>query len=380
MNFQITSPSGGSFLVEIYDSSATLVYSATHGNEVFDPGITTAGDYILYYTYAGVTQGACFTIPDCGCPTFQGFDFFTGGDDLTYMKLLFQITSFCPFTIAGAGSDPIPGAGVYYAPVFIEIDSITDMTFEGGDVYSLSYPLLGFTTYTFSTFINGTKLCESDLIVTDGSCEGVSDYTIGTTSVGANRYIRIVTASCAADCNSYTVDYFQSYPIPTVPITGSVPHTVDCGTLPSTLDILVTPEYYTAGGAAFSQFKVKVTNCCGAITEQTVTILGETCDAKRPTLAFLAAGPVIGFFYDPAYPCGGIDCDTLTVTYTQINSGIVGVPDSGTTVIDVCPISTNVPISPNFSFPGSTGIAGTNRARYSVTVTNCCGEVFSFVA
>jgi hypothetical protein len=61
MTLQITAPIGGTFDVVIKNSGGATVYSATHGNEVFDPAISTAGDYEMFIDGAD-TPVYCFTV------------------------------------------------------------------------------------------------------------------------------------------------------------------------------------------------------------------------------------------------------------------------------------------------------------------------------
>lgn len=77
--------------------------------------------------------------------------------------------------------------------------------------------------------------------------------------------------------------------------------------------------------------------------------------------------------------CSSATCKSWTINYTQINGGIIGTPDSGTvSIADICVSgANNFPISPNTSYPGYTGLAGSGRVKYAITAISCCGATIS---
>jgi len=77
--------------------------------------------------------------------------------------------------------------------------------------------------------------------------------------------------------------------------------------------------------------------------------------------------------------CVANTCSTATVNYVQINEGMIGAPDAGTlTGFSLCPTGVKtIPITPNTSYPGYSGLSGPGAVRYSVTVTTCCGNTYT---
>ena len=278
MILQITEPIGGSFDVVIKNSSGVTVYSATHGNETFDPAITTAGDYTMYID-GEETPVYCFTISACECPPFLAAEVTTPNDVFYYFNINFDISEweFCPFSIY------VEAIG-YFSSTY-DINTLADFT-----------------------------------LVT-------SDLAKKTTLIGGRTdiYYRVqLLDSEATFCYDGYVTSEECFSTEIVPIDGGF---------------------------------VQITN-----------------------------GGSTGFrlfmdYNDADYP--DFTCTSLVVNYLQINTGIVGTPDSGTLVIpDVLAFSgTSIiwSVSPNLSYPAYIGspFSGVGRVRYSVTVENCCGQIMS---
>jgi hypothetical protein len=279
MNLQITAPIGGTFDVVIKNSGGTTVYSATHGNEVFDPAITTAGDYEMYIDGAD-TPVYCFTITACECPPFLQAFISTPNDVFYYFNIEFDLSgwTFCPFFIY------VESIG-YFSATYA-INTLADLTFVSSD--------LGRKT----TLIGG----RTDIYYA---------VTLMDTATGEPCYEGYVTSE---ECFSTEI----------VPIDGGF-------------------AQITSGGSTG------------------VRLFMDYNDADYPDFT----------------------CTSLVVNYLQINAGIIGTPDSGTLVIpDVLAFSgTSIiwSVSPNLSYPAYIGsaVTGSGRARYSITVENCCGAIFS---
>lgn len=277
MILQITEPIGGTFSVVIKDSDGDTVYSDTHGNETFDPAITTAGDYTMYID-GNDTPVYCFTISACECPPFIAAEVTTPNDVFYYFNINFDISDweFCPFSIY------VESIG-YFSATY-DINTLADFTLVTSDLAKKTTLIGGRTDIYYRV-----QLLDSEATFCyDG-------YVYG-------------------DCVSTIIE----------PISGGF-------------------AQITGGGSTG------------------VRLVMDWNDADY----------------------GSFTCTDLTISYLQINAGIVGTPDSGLVSIpDVLAYSGTsilMPVSPNLSYPAYIGsaITGSGRARYRITVTNCCGAVFT---
>lgn len=378
MNFAIDNPIGGTFSVVIKNTTGTTVYSATHGNETFDPGITTPGSYILYIDNE---VGFCFDIPACECPPLTSATIILGG--LTYSGL-FSFTydspdDFCPFDIlirtefTGGMFGTIP------------INSITDLVAAPSGVYTKTISLggVGFMEYKIKTQ-SSDEICFDGTVTYDCVPPTIESVELGYDSE-LGYYIEVTTIGCG--CGSYTINYTQTYPV--AAFSGGASRVLDCEDLPDVFRVYINP---TPDGAGRVGMKVNITDCCRGVSEYLLDVL-PPC-VSGPTIGLmpggadrfiLATGPVLAFNYWPtgSNPCPTLSCKSITVTYTQVNPGILGDPENVTLFIsDVCasyPFGTiTIPIFPNTSYPAYTGgsvVSGSGRALYAVVVTNCCGVV-----
>lgn len=81
--------------------------------------------------------------------------------------------------------------------------------------------------------------------------------------------------------------------------------------------------------------------------------------------------------YETGTSCSGADCVTADINYLQIDVVSSGVPDSGTlAAYDLCAQNYFV-VTPNIDYPGYNPATNAGRPRYAVTVTTCCGAVYS---
>lgn len=276
MILQITEPIGGSFDVVIKNSGGTTVYSATHGNETFDPAITTAGDYTMYID-GEETPVYCFTISACECPPFLSASVSTPNDVFYYFNIEFDLSDweFCPFSIY------VESIG-YFSATY-DINTLADLSFVSSDL--------------------GRK----------------------TTLIGGRTDI-----------------YYR-------------------------VQLLDSEATFCYDGYVYAP---------------------EVCVAPVPVGSYslgLIGGTTNGCFFNyNSADCGSFTCNGLTINYLQTNAGIVGTPDSGSIPItDVCATyptgSISFPITPNTSYPAYTGnpLSGSGRARYSITIENCCGTIFN---
>lgn len=375
-------PYAGTFAVYIKDSSGTIVYGPTFqlGLTPFDPSISAEGEYILTVDNDGAETSFCFKVTGCDCPPllYTNLEFI---GVTYYFDLFFNYSSGfgCPFKIY---------IQTDYTYGYININSLSDLEFVSGTVYKRRIMIGGFGHVIWRVEqTDGTVCFDGE---NDGVCKGIN-LTIASTS-GEDPTIDVSVLDCG-DCESITVNWAQTFPSGSG-ITGTLPYSVNCAGLPDTLNISVSPSF---GSADFAVFSVSVIDCCGTTYTKTVTFTKPACEGP---LAYpvggvalatftLASGPVIAFDFKASSPftCAGYDCSSITVSYTQVNAGIVGLPDSGTINIpNVCSSiyvtggTVKIPISPNTSYPAYTGgsvVAGSGRALYAVTVTNCCEQIVS---
>lgn len=375
MNFKITAPIGGTFSVVIKNSSDVTVYTDTHGNEEFDPGITTPGSYILYIND---NEGYCFDIPECECPTLLNASIVLGG--MTYTaKFLFEyldVSTFCPFTIFIRTDF----TGGMFVPLYI--NSISDLTPTGDPNEYIRNVILGGVGFMeYKIVPQGTEtICSSGTVTYDCVPPTIESVDLGY-SDELGYFLKVIATECG--CGSYTMNFVQTFPASGY--SGGASRTIDCEDLPDTFILPITP---TPDAAGTVNMTVTISDCCRGTTEYLLSVT-PPCDG--PSLTFVPPFGILFKYTNTPSPrivyevlggtCSG-DCTTATITYTQINEGIIGAPDSGTiSGYNLCaqnyfPLTS---LTPNTSYPGYTP-TGANQPKYAVTVTTCCGAVFSDVS
>lgn len=271
MTLSIPTPVGATFAVVIKNSGGTTVYSATHGNEDFDPGITTPGDYTMYVD--GRTDPAwCFTISECECPVVQtvSVELVSGS---YYGTVVFDMSGgfSCPFKI-NVETDFTTGS--------FSINSLADLTLQTGSIYYRQFLIGGVGNLGWSvTLLDGT-ICDSGYIgeveCVPPTLQNVTPYDTlfriaynGTTHLYTIVYELVVGSCDAATCTGATVNYLQ--------INGGIVGAPDSGTV-SVADLCsgnfigpygtLTPNTsypgHTAGtGVNGPRYQVTLTTCCG---------------------------------------------------------------------------------------------------------------------
>jgi len=261
MTLQITAPLGGSFDVVIKNSGGTTVYSATHGNEVFDPAITTAGDYQMFIN-GGETPVYCFTITACECPPFLGASISTPNDVFYYFNIEFDLSGweFCPFSIY------VESIG-YFSSTY-DINTLADLTFVssdlgrkttliGGrtDIYYRVQLLDSEATFCYDGYVNSECVAPPlPLTLTGNLVGGVYSIDIDYTICGDNT------------CNTMVWNYLQTSPVGSsiTPDSGTFTDTISCGSLPYTSNHVFTPDFGTSDPSLVPLiYKLSATDCCG---------------------------------------------------------------------------------------------------------------------
>jgi hypothetical protein len=262
MNLQITAPLGGTFDVVIKNSVGTTVYSATHGNEVFDPAITTAGDYEMFIDGAE-TPVHCFTISACECPPFLQAFISTPNDVFFYFNIEFDLSgwTFCPFFIY------VESIG-YFSATYA-INTLADLTFVSSDLGRKTTLIGGRTdiyyVVTLMDDTSGTPCVEGyvssecvspplPLTLTGNLVDGVYSVDIDYTVCGDNT------------CNTMVWNYLQTSPAggSVTPDSGTFTDTIDCGALPYTSNHVLTPDFGILDPSTIPLIYIfSATDCCG---------------------------------------------------------------------------------------------------------------------
>jgi hypothetical protein len=366
MNLQITAPIGGTFDVVIKNSVGTTVYSATHGNEVFDPAITTAGDYEMFIDGED-TPVYCFTISACECPPFVSAYINTPNDVFYYFNIEFDLSDweFCPFALY------VESLGYFSATYNInELSDFSAVTSDlakkttliGGrtDIY-YRVNLLDFdATFCYDGYVSGedcvSPTIESVTLRQEGTCETTRTFFIDVDFSG-------VTDPCSVSAN-----FAQTAPTSVYSDTETTTITTD-----STWSFQVFPT--GVGVNQLVRFNVSITDCCGFVTNRTISLTTD-CDAPTipPTLSIVLISSV--YYLRAIYAdCGGC-CHQANFSWNQNNLLLSGSNDTGVNNSNIIPcggsfpLTIDYPISPNLNIsPSQTQI------RYFVTFVDCCGGI-----
>ena len=259
MILQITEPIGGTFDVVIKNSSLVTVYSATHGNETFDPAITTAGDYTMYID-GNETPVYCFTISACECPPFLAAEVTTPNDVFYYFNINFDISDweFCPFSIY------VESIG-YFSATY-DINTLADFTLVTSDLAKKTTLIGGRTDiyYRVQLLDSEATFCYDGYVNAD--CEAPTLPTTITGRLDGGVYsIDIVYPNCGT-CNEFTFNYIQTSPASgsITPDAGTFTDTIDCGGLPDTINHIVNPDFGTTDPDVVPLiYRLSATDCCG---------------------------------------------------------------------------------------------------------------------
>jgi hypothetical protein len=363
--FQITNPFGETFAVVVKNSALATVYAASHGNEVFDTGIITPGDYTMYID-GGTTPVYCFTVSACECPVLEqvGVTLVSG-------------SYYGVFTFDMAGGFPCPfkmEVTTAFTSGTFTIDSLSDLDFVSGTLYSKTFIIggVGAMSYTISTIVEGAESilcyegaesydCTSPVVQTvslrqEGTCDTTRTFFIDVAFTG-------VTGSCPV-----TANFTQITPTSTYTGTDGVTLTVD-----GTWSIPISPT--SVGVNQLVRFSVSVTDCCGVVTTRTATLTTD-CEGPTipPTLSLVLVGSI--YYMRAVYVDCGACCNGANFSWVQNNVLTSGVNDTGvnnSNNIDcdaIFPLTIDYPLAPNLSIsPSETDI------RYYINFTNCCNEV-----
>lgn len=260
MILQITEPIGGSFDVVIKNSVGTTVYSATHGNETFDPAITTAGDYTMYID-GEETPVYCFTISACECPPFIQAYISTPNDVFYYFNIEFDLSDweFCPFFIY------VESIG-YFSATYA-INTLADLSFVSSDLGRKTTLIGGRTDIYYAVTLMDTPSGEPcyDGYVNEDCSSPTLPTTITGRLDGGVYSIDVVYPDCGT-CNEFTFNYIQTSPASgsITPDVGTFTDTIDCGGLPNTINHIVTPNFGTADPSVIPLiYQLSATDCCG---------------------------------------------------------------------------------------------------------------------
>jgi len=360
MNFAIDNPIGGTFSVVIKNSSGTTVYSATHGNETFDPGITTPGSYVLYIDDA---IGFCFDVPVCECPPFTSATIILGG--LTYSGL-FSFTydspdDFCPFDIlirtefTGGMFGTIP------------INSLSDLVAAPSGVYTKTISLggVGFMEYKIKTQ-SSDEVCVSGTVTYDCVPPTIESVDLAY-SEELGYYLKIISTVCG--CGSYTANYVQTYP--STSYSGGSSRVIDCESLPDTFIIPITPIPDASGRV---EMTVTITDCCRGETEYLLDILPPCSGPTLPTAYNIV---LIGsqYYMRVTFPSCGGTCQEVGLLFQQNNLLTVGSNDfvgpvyTSLSCSDTYPLTIDYPIMPNTNI-----VSSQSTINYVVIIGECCGD------
>jgi hypothetical protein len=366
MNLQITAPLGGTFDVVIKNSVGTTVYSATHGNEVFDPAITTAGDYEMFIDGAE-TPVHCFTITACECPPFLAAEITTPNDVFYYFNINFDISGweFCPFSIY------VESIG-YFSATY-DINTLADFTLVtsdlakkttliGGrtDIYYRVQLLDSEATFCYDGYVTNedcvSPTIDSITLRQEGTCETTRTFFIDVDFSG-------VTDPCLLNAN-----FTQTAPTSVYSDTATTTITTD-----GTWSFQVFPT--SVGVNQLVRFNVSVTDCCGLITTRTISLTTD-CDGPTipPTLSIVLVGSV--YYLRAIYAdCGGC-CHGANFSYNQNNLLLSGSNDTGVNNSNDIPCGGSFPLTIDYPLSPNLNISPTQaQIRYFVTFVNCCNEI-----
>lgn len=382
VTIQIPAPTG-LIDIDIRDSGGTSVYTATITNDPITI-VLPAGSYTLYTSYNGAQNGWCFDVTDrCVCPTLQNVSSQVGSSSVFFGYCYFDFDMSagfsCPFTISGTVV-----SGTTSTSFAVTINSLADFTSSVGSIYRRTIWIGGLATsvnYNIS-LVDSEAICTSGIHVV-GDCEAPPLNSVTAVTYDDLFFARLVFSACGT-CNDFTLNWMQTYPIVPIIPTGSYSSSVPCLTFPYTLDVGITPNFGTTGATA-ALFTVEVIDCCGITSTYYLSFAAPACDG--PLL--INVPPFSVLFKYTGIPSGRMiyevqsgtcsGCDTATITYTQINSGIVGAADSGVlTGYDLCAQNYFL-VSPNTSYPGYSP-TGAGKPRYNVTIETCCGITYSQVS
>jgi hypothetical protein len=277
MILQITEPIGGIFDVVIKNSGGTTVYSATHGNETFDPAITTAGDYTMYIN-GNDTPVYCFTISACECPPFIQAYVSTPNDVFYYFNIEFDLSDweFCPFFIY------VESIG-YFSATYA-INTLADLSFISSDLGRKTTLIGGRTDIYYSVTLMDTLSGEPcyDGYVTSEDCVSTLIVPIfgGFAQVtnGGSTGVRVFMDWNDADygsftCTDLTISYLQiNAGITGVPDSGfiSIPDVLAYSGTTILIEVSPNLSYPAYIGSAVTgsgrvRYQLTVTNCCGYV-------------------------------------------------------------------------------------------------------------------
>lgn len=244
----------GSFTVTVRDSDGDIVYGpSTETNAEFDTGVTAPGDYTVEVDNEGAVDTFCFTISACECPPFLAAS--SGLAGATYyavIKFDFSDGFGCPFRIGIT----TPFSGGMYG--YYDINSLSDLTLDSGDIYYRQITLGGFGNYSYRIELMDGTLCAAGNVTVD--CVGIQSYQSAMIRhTGPNYYLDIVFNVCPDElmtCSDVTINTVQAFPVPGADAQTTTA-TIDCDALPQTVSILLVP------GAVDFGYNHTITNCCG---------------------------------------------------------------------------------------------------------------------
>lgn len=271
--FNINEPvlGGGEFFdVEIKNSLGVTVFSSSViTNAPFDPSITTAGEYILYVSYAGGEPvGFCFSITECVCniPTVE----IVQEGSLRYAVFEFDLSGgFCPF-----GMDISYGGGSSSAVYPVYFYDLSSFTSNVGFTYTkkiLLYPDSTFITYTTYKELERINACIEETTVTI-DCVSPTIESVELVFEGGDYKFRITYSDCGSDCNEVSWGFSQVGG-GTGGVFGDI---VACSPFIGVYDHDVIPVI--SGGVI--AFNLSATNCCG-FTQYFEVEIDAPCDAPE---------------------------------------------------------------------------------------------------
>lgn len=254
-----TSPAG-IFNVVVKNSSGGTVFTGTENNSPFTvPGLVS-GDYTAYVTYAGNTNGWCFTVINCSCPTWTNHLITISGippSVVYFLEITFDMSGGfpnCPFTI---NYDD----GV--APNSITISSLADFTSHVGTDYKIKIHV--YAPRASWTISSGGTACTAAPVNDFFSCHSPSVPNVSIVEIGSVFNLKLVFANCGATCHEYSISYLQNYVLPLLtPDSGFVDIVLDCGaSYPFTVLIPLSNvgTFYLTGTDV--AYLYRINDCCG---------------------------------------------------------------------------------------------------------------------
>ncbi len=259
--------SSGSFGVVVKDHTGSTVFTGTETNAPFDVAELSAGLYTCYTTYNGNTDGWCFTVVDCTCPTLASAPNATNisrsGTSPSFVYFLnvnFDMSGDfpnCPFTIS------VSDGGA--APLLFTINSLADLTLISGTTYSLNVHLYS-NNATYKILKQDDTICTPPTYLLY-NCNAPVWTAIQLLKIASVWVMRLTFSSCGTSCHTFTVNYVQNYLSVFPGDSGSATITVPCGgSFPYTFDISLSPvtTYCSDPGVGpCIAYLYSVDDCCG---------------------------------------------------------------------------------------------------------------------